>query len=233
MTVNLRVTDNIYYNVSTWEKGKDAPTNAKVYVKIYDRTNGVTEVTDKFRYDNQALKGSDGTYQLIPTNRTVTLTWTGNTNYEHRYEVQIWGTTNSVKHTTDADVEGNVLLASSENDNMLKSFLTMPGTSGIDFKSTSLTYSKANLKLELKVLAGSGYSDLTGAVLVTINGENNRTASYASDGLTWSGNSCSITLSATEANKISTAGQYTATFVFTTKDGNTKYTYTQYFTVVN
>ena len=108
----------------------------------------------------------------------------------------------------------------------------MPGASGIDFKNTSLTYSKSNSKLELKVLAGSGYSDLTGTVLVTING-NDRTVSVARDGLNWSGNTCSITLNATEANQISRAGQYSATFQFTSKDGTTKYTYTQIFTVVN
>lgn len=231
MKVNLRVTDNIYYNVSTWESGKTVPTDAKVYVKVYDRTTGSDEVTGNFSYNGSALKKQDGTYQLIPTNSSVTLTWSGNTNYEHRYEVQIWGTTNSVKHTEDADDKGNVLLASSENDSTLKSFLTMPGSSGIDFKNTTLTYNKNNSQLTLKVLAGSGYNDLTGAVMVTING-NDKTATYSADGLSWKSDSCSITLSSTEAKKISTAGTYSATFSFTSKDGHTKYIYTQYFTVV-
>ncbi len=183
MTISLNVQDKDYVLGARNAAGGCDP--GKFYVKVY-RNNG-TEASQKFGFRNE-----DGSYKLQDITKTPSGTYKNNQEYLMSYYVEVWGTTNSQKHTTggtcaacgkthDAnavDANGNILLATSKGS-VFTPWLTMLDEIGIQFANVEFIYNDIDRKLEMIVKNGVGYEDLTGEAIVTVTPESgNASESY-------------------------------------------------------
>lgn len=235
MTINLYVNDPTY-NTGVLERGKDSVTAGKVYVKVYDKNTG-NEVTENFRCGNSPLKAADGSYQYVDARTSLDLIWEKNTNYNHPYYVEVWGTTNGVHHVTEqcscgsdhagVDEAGNVLLVTSVNDEMTGLRLTMPGASGISIRETELIYNNGSITLQVQV--GSSYALLQSAI-VTIDAGAGEYVSVNLDKIAWSGSSFTFKIEDPE-DVAKIRGTCSISFAFTYAGSSEPYNYSRSFTV--